>query len=124
MIKIKTALDIYGVNNISELEKRIDSATFRSRIETNVSIAAYISDNRWVADCPHCKSGIGILPGYHKATCLDCGRIYRVQLPKKWKTAEKILLARPPEHRHWLPNETIDDLKQQNYEHGLPNEVE
>lgn len=83
---------------------------------------AYVSDNRWVADCP-CGGGIGCWPDHERGCCYDCLTVYPIAFPheKARATAEAVLLARPdPSTRNWRPHEgeTINDLKVENITRG------
>lgn len=90
----------------------------RSRfLETEDSVAAYVSDNRWVADCPACHGGIACWPANHRGACLDCGRIYQIDFPRDRQRIEAALIQRPTRNRNWLPGETVDQLIAENIEH-------
>lgn len=85
-------------------------------------LEAYVSDSRWVADCP-CGGGLGCWPDHEKGCCYDCLTVYPITFPhpKAVATAEAVLLARPePGTRNWRPHEgeTINDLKAENLMHG------
>lgn len=81
-------------------------------------ITAYINHNRWVADCPNCGAGIGLLPDAGQAVCLECGERYSVTWPKEREAIEAVLLERRRVNRHWYPGETIDDLRRENEAHA------
>lgn len=87
----------------------------------NTTVLAYVNEDRWVASCPNCNSGMACTPGI-EAVCLDCGSIYSVEFPsqKQIEQAEKILEVRPVRNRNWFPEiEKIADLKKENKEKGL-----
>lgn len=88
------------------------------------TLDVYVSDNRWVADCPACNGGIACWSENPHGACYDCGRIYRTAFPRNQKQIEAVLLARPARNRHWLLGETLDMLKAENIEHGLPVTVD
>ena len=93
----------------------------RELTQTRQTVAAYISDNRWVADCPACRSGIVCWPENPKACCFGCFRVYKVKFPTERTMAQAIELldARPPANRHWNPAaEKVKDLAAENAEHA------
>lgn len=58
--------------------------------------------------CPRCRNNI------------VGGMWRRVILPADIETIEQVLLARPDvQTRNWLPAESVDDLVQENTDHGL-----
>lgn len=86
----------------------IDGRPGRDLIEDDREVIAYVSDGRWVADCPQtfCMGGIACWPEHKVACCLDCGHVYKVKFPSK-KTreeAELILSQRPLENQNWRPD--------------------
>jgi len=88
-------------------------------------LAAYVSDGRWVADCPECRGGVGLWRENEEACCLDCGHVYSsIDWPDASEVdeAERVLAARPTTELHWRPDsgETVDDLKVENLKHGYP----
>jgi hypothetical protein len=85
-------------------------------------LQAYVSDSRWVADCP-CGGGIGCWPEHDKGCCYDCLTVYRIAFPSPSEraAAETVLLARlEPSTRNWRPDlgEELIDLKVENVTHG------
>lgn len=91
-------------------------------------LVAYVSDGRWVADCPggpdgNCGGGMAAWPEHEHACCLDCGTVYPIDFPHGQEIAEatEALDARLPMHRHWRPDrgETAEDLRVENVERGL-----
>jgi hypothetical protein len=89
-------------------------------LELDTEVEAYVSDSRWVADCPTCGGGIAAWPEHDRGCCLDCGSVVTVMFPPAGELAEleRVLLARPRENRHWRPGETVADLKVENVTHG------
>jgi hypothetical protein len=85
---------------------------------------AYVSDNRWVADCPEdgCNAGLSACPANPTAFCFDCGTEVPVVFPPKMAEGIAVLELRPPQNRHWLlvegEWEDVDDLKAQNLLNG------
>lgn len=99
------------------------------------SVAAYINDGRWVAECPAgCGGAIVVSETQAIFICPDCGspengnNWYAVDYPAQKGAIEQVLLKRParaPDRahlRHWLPSETVADLKRQNRSRGFPEE--
>lgn len=88
----------------------------RTTRETGKTVTAYVSENRWVADCPECGGGIACWELNPYGCCLTCGAIYKVTYPKDHEAAAEILEARPPANRHWFPHrgETLQHLEAEN----------
>ncbi len=82
---------------------------------TGKTVNAYVSENRWVADCPGCNGGIACWSENPEGCCLTCGGVYKVAYPADHKAATKVLEQRPPAARHWNPaKETVAQLEQEN----------
>jgi hypothetical protein len=84
---------------------------------------AYVSDGRWVADCPQCGGGVALWRENPEACCLDCGSVYsKIGWPGEDEVAEaeRVLAARPSNQLHWRPHEgdTVEDLKVENLVRG------
>lgn len=90
---------------------------------TGEQTAAYVSDGRWVANCPACNGGIAVWVGMPDGCCYDCGRVWLIVFPaaKDVARAEVVLDKRPGGNRHWRPDkgETVDDLKAENAVRGV-----
>lgn len=97
--------------------------------------AAYISDGRWVVDCPNfpCRNGPSASPEWGIAVCFECGAVITPVFPDDLAAAEDVLLARiDPLARHFFPDEriahrkglvraeTVKDLEKENRAAGLP----
>ncbi len=123
--RIKRIGQIYGCGSRVELEAKF-VATLREhqlepRDERRTELLAYVSDNRWCADCPGCGSGIGADPTMHEGFCFECGGVYSIAFPDDWAEAEEVLAVRPPFNRHWQPQrETVNDLRLENAVNGVP----
>jgi hypothetical protein len=95
----------------------------RRRQDSAAPLPAYVSDNRWVADCPNCGAGIAVWEGQARTPCLECGHEYAIDFPPEAerRRAERILARRPRKHRHWLRDrgETADTLAAENRAHGV-----
>jgi hypothetical protein len=100
-----------------------DGSASHEIVERKEQLAAFVSDNRWVAECANCGGGIACWEGNDRGLCLDCGHLFRITFPPQETLAEAVALltVRPPKNRHWHPEQhTIDDLKAENLLHGLP----
>jgi hypothetical protein len=97
------------------------------------TLQAYVNAGIWVADCPHCNSGIAIHPEWSFASCLGCLRTFAdIAIPTDWKDIEAVLVERPQQNQHWLcaaqrtkwvgrslvdmPAETVEELDTENAE--------
>lgn len=86
-------------------------------------VAAYVNDNRWLADCPFCNGGIACWVQMSDSCCFDCGRVYQVDYPseQEFKDAVASLERRPFRARFWKPwEQSAQDLRFENIEHGFP----
>jgi len=77
-------------------------------------VLAYVSENRWLADCPSCGAGISCWDQNPEACCLGCGRVFVVDWPADKAEAERLLEERAPSARHWLPLEPVANLEAEN----------
>ncbi len=89
-------------------------------------LAAYVAQNRWIVVC-ECGDAWAVDPDQPYVYCFGCVNFYtggaprRVHFPEDWPAIERVLLLRPfPFNRNWTPGETLDTLRQENVEHGLP----
>lgn len=80
--------------------------------------AAYVSEGRWVADCPWCAGGVSVWLAMTDACCYDCGRVLPVTFPSADDVlvAELLLSARAERKQNWRPDqgETVADLQAEN----------
>lgn len=78
-------------------------------------VAPHVSENRWVAECPSCSSGMLCWSENPECYCYRCGSIFRVSWPKDKAQAERVLEDRPPANRHWNPRtESVKKLEREN----------
>lgn len=62
---------------------------------------AYVSEGRWVADCPECNAGISVAPGW-KACCYGCGATFAgAKFPRNWEAIEAKLERLPVREQDW-----------------------
>jgi len=85
-------------------------------------VSAFITRGWWGVQCPHCQQGCVTHPAWKLAACIECGAILtRVVVPADYRAIEETLLRRPLRETHlWLAHETVDDLRRENAEHGIP----
>lgn len=68
-------------------------------------VYAHVSDGRWVANCPQCNGGIACWDENPHGCCLDCGHVYPVRWPDRYREVEADLGTRAnPFNRHWHPH--------------------
>lgn len=96
---------------------------------SSVALPAYVSDGRWVVDCP-CGSGALASHEWAVAICPDCGTIHPAAFPDDREMVEAVLVARPARNRHYFPHEDtaerrglaraerLEDLEDENVAHG------
>lgn len=95
-------------------------------MSVEMTVRPYVNHGRWLAPCPTRPPLEGrpvdhlIVPGQRAVHCPRfCGGMVRIVWPADIKAIEQVLAARPVENRNWTPDETLDDLREQNVEHGL-----
>lgn len=127
--RIHTQMEIYGIRNQTEFAEMIAIQLEQLRMPSAhvwpEPVTAYVSDGRWVADCPFDNGGIGCSPDNPSGFDFGCGTIVQVVFPSGATAAENILLARPRmQNRHWLPQrgESVSALRKENLLHGYPLE--
>jgi hypothetical protein len=82
---------------------------------------AYVSDNRWVADCLVCGGGMPCWSENPRTLCFDCGAMHQVVFPDPVSAEEalRVLEVRRPDQRHWDPAfETVEHLVAENIANG------
>lgn len=89
-------------------------------------IRAYVNHGRWMVRCEECNSCQVVWPDDPVYLCAGCwnvtvgGKWRPVVFPAERAEIDAILSARPEERtRNWELHETVDELRQQNAEHGL-----
>lgn len=72
---------------------------------SGLTLDAYVSDGRWVVQCP-CGNGPSAHPEWKIAACVECGAVHGVRVPRDWRRGEAALLGREhPHQRHWFPTD-------------------
>jgi hypothetical protein len=114
------------------LAKRMRTGAVTAVIDRDQHASAYISDNRWVADCPVCDAGIGV--GHQRRTwpCWECGTVVTVDWPRpaEEKAIVAVLRERVPRLRTWVGDpivaarrgqvpDTVESLEWENETYGL-----
>jgi hypothetical protein len=91
---------------------------------SGVAVSAYINWGRWVADCAFCASAQVVTPDDARMWCPGCrnadvnGAWVRVAFPRDRAGIEEVLVARREvRNRNW-DRETLDELRQENRDHG------
>lgn len=86
---------------------------------------AYVSEGRWVIDCPDCGSAQMANRTDHRFMCSDCaniavgGKWRPVVWPGDTEAIESVLEQRPVPNQNWAPGETVEQLAVENLAHGL-----
>lgn len=130
-IPIKRMFATLGVRDLDgarlKFLKHLDKTAQTARDERSQELLAYVSDNRWVADCPDCAGGIAADPTIPEGWCFDCAGVFSITAPGDYEEAEFVLRHRPARNRHWSPlTETVLDLRLENAVNGFitPGSVE
>lgn len=123
MIRLRTARDMLGT---ADLEAHWKQWADRRQLPLRTrpgTVAAYVNDGRWVADCPECNGGIACDPDYDRGCCLDCGTITKIRFPAQddIDAAVWALGVRPPDGRNWNCHrgETVADLRGELIRRGI-----
>lgn len=83
-------------------------------------VLVYANHGRWVADCPACPSAARVRSDDPSFVCVECGEGPRpLEWPSDRPQIEAVLAARKPQHRNWVPGETVAMLEDDNRAHGL-----
>lgn len=89
------------------------------------SIAAYANHGRWVVACPDCDGAQIACPDDRRFMCNECGNVsigglWRpVVWPKDRAKIDALLNLRPRNNQHWVPGETLADLREENESNGV-----
>jgi hypothetical protein len=87
------------------------------------AVTARINEGRWLFDCVELDCGSGVLahPEWQIGRCFGCGAVYtQIAFPSDWQAVEKVLLQRArTATRNWEPASSLDDLRQENADHGI-----
>jgi len=89
------------------------------------ALKVYANEGRWVVDCPDCSGAQLACRTDPRFMCVYCGNAsvggkWRpVSWPRSADLIEIELSARPVEHQHWLPGDTLRQLRAENAAHGL-----
>jgi hypothetical protein len=91
----------------------------KPRVRT-ATLAAYVNDGRWVADCPECNAGISVWPGW-KPRCFGCGAVYAgAEFPAESEAIESVLVLRRHENQNWKLAQPVAELEKENVASKLP----
>jgi len=91
-------------------------------------LKAWINYSNWSVTCDMCNESVVAEPSdpvFYCPNCENAANGYRarpVEFPDQdtKHEIERLLLLRPnPDTRTWYADETLDDLKKQNLEHGI-----
>jgi hypothetical protein len=89
--------------------------------ETEEAILAHVGASAWRVRCV-CGEAPPADPEWRLACCSACGAVYvNVVFPVDWRALEVVLLKRRKfMDRNWRHPWTVEDLRQQNTDHGEP----
>ena len=87
-------------------------------------LEARIEYARWIVDCPNCHNAEFAFEDnlFFCSQCLNSdidGKARKVKMPEERKQIEAILGKRAIINRHWYPNETVEDLENENLKKGV-----
>lgn len=89
------------------------------------AIEVYLNEDRWIAECPDCHSAQLAAREDPRFLCHECanesigGKWRRVIWPgaRDLDRIEAAVAERPAGNRHWIPGETVTQLKLENAIH-------
>jgi len=113
-VRMRTEADV-----TARVERRAAADGQQVRLDRR-TLVAYVSEGRWVADCPGCRAGIAIHPEWTTAACLGvgCYRLYTsIAVPTDWVEIETALDVRDKVNQNALPGETAAALEVENEIH-------
>lgn len=107
--------------------KDVPKFTPTSLVNTVVT-RARVDKGRWLADCPFCPSAQHVSKADRRFFCCDClmapidGAMIEVLWPSHDEIVEieRLLGLRKATARDWQPNESLNQLANENTEHGVP----
>lgn len=101
-------------------QRRLVTARGNLISESPTAITAFVSEGRWVADCPCCGSGISLHRDWRAGRCYLCGAVYATVLwPVDFDAIEDALVVRLRRStQNWAPSETCEMLINENLSHG------
>lgn len=88
------------------------------------AIAVYVNEGRWVVACPDCGGAQLAARDDHRFMCNECanvaigGRWRPTIWPRQAAAIEEVLDARPSRNQHWLPGESVAQLRLENAAHN------
>ncbi len=121
--------DVFAVESSEEYERRHRNMCSGGKREIAVHVVlgnrrARVDHARWLIDCG-CGSGAIIDTDLDTpvARCFECGAVHHgIEIPPRSerREIEAVLDARGDDRlRHWIPPETIADLRAENTRHGV-----
>ena len=126
MDRIQTREDIFGDLSIATIAAKHIGTRGECDMPNGTSDAAVaiarVNDGRWIADCPWCSGAERVsfeMPAFFCCGCRNAAvgcAVISVKLPtvRTREAVERHLVGnRPPGARHWVPGETVEDLRRQ-----------
>jgi len=117
-----------------EYHRKLIGHVFRKRRQSNpppidlvtaeTTVSAMVNHGRWMVSCPWCAGAEILYLSKLQFLCLSCmnksvnGRFITVDLPSFHNAIEVQLLKRPIQFQNYEPGQTIQDLVNENIEHG------
>lgn len=81
-------------------------------------IVARVDAGSWLVDCD-CGNGVSTDPEWKMGCCFGCGAVHvNVIFPEDHAEIERLLVARPQKNRHWVPGETLEQVRADNAANG------
>lgn len=89
------------------------------------AVEVYANEGRWIVECPDCHSAQLAARDDQRFMCNECaniavGGLWRPAIwPRQVDAIEEILEQRERANQHWIPGETVTQLRLENAAHGI-----
>jgi hypothetical protein len=122
----RSKFDTSLVDFLRKLKVSLPTETAEDAVPALACVNVLGRNARWIATCPDCGGAEYVWMDDPRFYCVSCrnasidGLWRPLRVPAEREAIEAALMARPdPTTRHWLPGESVDDLLDENREHGI-----
>ena len=126
------SLQAYEERERRYITRRAALGSITAYVDQDDHASVYVSDNRFVVDCPICDAGIAVGHQRRKWPCWECGTVITPDWPREAeeRAVVAVLRERVPRLRHWVGDpivaarrrvlpDTVESLERDNEERGL-----
>lgn len=103
------SLPAYEKRESAYLNQRVRTGAVTALVDQDDHASVYVSDNRWVVDCPICGSGVAVGRQRRKWPCWECGTVIVADwpTPAEEKAVVAALIERIPRLRNWVGDPVV-----------------